>query len=113
MDEQPPNETKEPELMLKNDAMQVPTNMEQQPQCDGAIGHANPSDPMEVGVVYMKMNDAENMEGNDTWANMPIIKERLKGLGLEHDNIEKAYKIHYLKVPHYKAYVNPYRLELL
>jgi hypothetical protein len=77
--------------MLKNDAMQVPLNMEQQPQCDGAVGHANPSDPVEVGVIYRRMNDAENMEGEDTWANMPIIKERLKGLGLEHENIEKVY----------------------
>jgi hypothetical protein len=41
--------------MLKNDAIQVPINMEQQPQCDGDIGHASPSDPMEVGVVYKRM----------------------------------------------------------
>jgi len=33
---------------------------------DGGIGHANPSDPMEVGAIYMKMNDVENMEGKDT-----------------------------------------------
>jgi hypothetical protein len=52
--------------MFRNDAMQVPTNMQQQPWCDGAIGCANPSDLMEVGVIYMKMNDVENMEGKDT-----------------------------------------------
>jgi hypothetical protein len=54
--EHPPNETNELELMFKNDAMQVPTNMEQQPQHDGAIGHANPNDLVEVGVVYKRMN---------------------------------------------------------
>jgi hypothetical protein len=66
VDEQPPKETNEHELMFRNDAMQVPTNMEQQPWCDGAIGCANPSDLMEVSVIYMKMNDVENMEGKDT-----------------------------------------------
>jgi hypothetical protein len=33
------------------------------------------------------------VEGKDTWANMPIIKKRLKELGLEHDNIEEVYRI--------------------
>ncbi len=52
--------------MFINDAMQVPTNMEQQPWGDGGIGHANPSNPVEVGAIYMRMNDVENMEGEDT-----------------------------------------------
>jgi hypothetical protein len=52
--------------MLRNDAMRVPTNMEQQPWDDEAIGHANLSDLVEVGAVYMRMNDVENMEGEDT-----------------------------------------------
>jgi hypothetical protein len=52
--------------MFINDAMQVPTNMEQQPRGDGGIGHVNPSGPVEVGAIYMRMNDVENMEGEDT-----------------------------------------------
>jgi len=40
--------------------------MEQQPRGDGGIGHANPSNPVEVGAIYMRMNDVENMEGEDT-----------------------------------------------
>jgi len=51
VDEQPPNVTNELELMFKNDAMQIPTNMEQQPQSNGAIGHASLSDPMEVDDI--------------------------------------------------------------
>jgi hypothetical protein len=66
VDEQPLDETNELESMFTNDAIQVSTNMEQQPQRDGAIGRVNPSDPMEVGVIYMRMNDVENMEGKDT-----------------------------------------------
>jgi hypothetical protein len=80
--------------MLKNDAMQVPANMEQQPwHADGTIGHVSPSDLVEVGDIYKRMNDFENMEGEDIMANMPTIEERLKGLGLKHNNIEKAFKI--------------------
>jgi hypothetical protein len=37
--------------MFINDAMQVPTNMEQQPRGDGRIGHANPNGPVEVGAI--------------------------------------------------------------
>lgn len=66
VDEQPPDETNELESMFTNDAIQVSTNMEQQPRCDGAIGRANPSDPVEVGVIYLRMNDVENMEGKNT-----------------------------------------------
>jgi hypothetical protein len=41
----------------------------------------------------MKMNDVENMEGEDTHANMPIIEEKPEGLRLEHNNIKEAFRI--------------------
>jgi hypothetical protein len=66
--------------------------MEQQPQSNGAIGHASLSDPIEVGDIYNRVHGVENKE-EGIMANMATIKEGLKRLGSEHDNIEEASRI--------------------
>jgi hypothetical protein len=59
---------------------------------------------MEAGDIYRRVHGLENRE-EDIMANMVGIKEGSKRLRSEHDNIEEASKIPYLKAFYYQAYV--------